>query len=95
MGGAIARPARRTLWQREHPDEYEQGGSGGQTWVQPALWTTGDWNTFFGFGTNILVNMLVLRRDHGATRRGIRMWRRHDLKDAVPFRSKRKRVKQH
>ena len=62
---------------------------------KPALWTTGDWNTFFGFGTNILVNMLVLRRDHGATRRGIRMWRRHDLKDAVPFRSKRKRVKQH
>ena len=61
---------------------------------KPALWTTGDWNTFFGFGTNILVNMLVLRRDHGATRRGIRMRRRHDLKDAVPFRSKRKRVKQ-
>jgi adenine/guanine/hypoxanthine permease len=27
---------------------------------KPALWTTGDWNAFFGFGTNILVNMLVL-----------------------------------
>ncbi len=27
---------------------------------QPALWTAGDWNAFFGFGTNILVNMLVL-----------------------------------
>jgi adenine/guanine/hypoxanthine permease len=27
---------------------------------RPALWTTGDWNAFFGFGTNILVNMLVL-----------------------------------
>jgi adenine/guanine/hypoxanthine permease len=26
----------------------------------PALWTRGDWNAFFGFGTNILVNMLVL-----------------------------------
>jgi adenine/guanine/hypoxanthine permease len=26
----------------------------------PTLWTTGDWNAFFGFGTNILVNMLVL-----------------------------------
>jgi AGZA family xanthine/uracil permease-like MFS transporter len=25
-----------------------------------ALWTPGDWNAFFGFGTNILVNMLVL-----------------------------------
>src|SRR3979490_3133903 len=27
---------------------------------QPVLWTSGDWNAFFGFGTNILVNMLVL-----------------------------------
>src|ERR1700739_3487852 len=27
---------------------------------RPALWTLGDWNAFFGFGTNILVNMLVL-----------------------------------
>src|SRR3979411_2684541 len=27
---------------------------------KPVLWTTGDWNAFFGFGTNILVNMLVL-----------------------------------
>ena len=27
---------------------------------RPAIWTPGDWNAFFGFGTNILVNMLVL-----------------------------------
>src|ERR1700719_3403881 len=27
---------------------------------RPTLWTGGDWNAFFGFGTNILVNMLVL-----------------------------------
>jgi adenine/guanine/hypoxanthine permease len=27
---------------------------------KPAIWTSGDWNAFFGFGTNILVNMLVL-----------------------------------
>src|SRR5438067_1523922 len=27
---------------------------------RPALWVAGDWNAFFGFGTNILVNMLVL-----------------------------------
>src|SRR5688572_31510564 len=27
---------------------------------EPALWTPGDWNALFGFGTNILVNMLVL-----------------------------------
>jgi adenine/guanine/hypoxanthine permease len=26
----------------------------------PSIWTSGDWNSFFGFGTNILVNMLVL-----------------------------------
>lgn len=26
----------------------------------PRIWTPGDWNAFFGFGTNILVNMLVL-----------------------------------
>ena len=26
----------------------------------PRFWTPGDWNAFFGFGTNILVNMLVL-----------------------------------
>jgi AGZA family xanthine/uracil permease-like MFS transporter len=27
---------------------------------RPVLWTPGDWNAFFGFGTNILVNMLTL-----------------------------------
>ena len=27
---------------------------------KPSLWSPGDWNAFFGFGTNILVNMLVL-----------------------------------
>src|SRR3954469_11181407 len=30
------------------------------TTSKPALWTPGDWNALFGFGTNILVNMLVL-----------------------------------
>ena len=30
------------------------------TTFKPAVWTPGDWNAFFGFGTNILVNMLVL-----------------------------------
>src|SRR5882672_4317620 len=28
--------------------------------TNPKLWVPGDWNAFFGFGTNILVNMLVL-----------------------------------
>src|SRR5436853_189283 len=28
--------------------------------LRPTIWTAGDWNAFFGFGTNILVNMLVL-----------------------------------
>ncbi|HTD89067.1 MAG TPA: hypothetical protein VK663_00255 [Burkholderiales bacterium] len=27
---------------------------------KPVVWTPGDWNAFFGFGTNILVNMLTL-----------------------------------
>jgi adenine/guanine/hypoxanthine permease len=27
---------------------------------KPSLWTPGDWNAYFGFGTNILVNLLVL-----------------------------------
>src|ERR1700740_2177421 len=30
------------------------------TMHKPALWVPRDWNAFFGFGTNILVNMLVL-----------------------------------
>src|SRR5690606_34636218 len=30
------------------------------TTYKPKLWTPGDWNAFFGFGTNILVNLLVL-----------------------------------
>jgi adenine/guanine/hypoxanthine permease len=30
------------------------------TMRKPVLWTASDWNAFFGFGTNILVNMLVL-----------------------------------
>jgi AGZA family xanthine/uracil permease-like MFS transporter len=35
-------------------------GSAGQSGFKPVLWTPGDWNAFFGFGTNVLVNMLVL-----------------------------------
>jgi adenine/guanine/hypoxanthine permease len=30
------------------------------TMGRPTLWTPGDWNAFFGFGTNILVNVLTL-----------------------------------
>ena len=30
------------------------------TEASPKLWTPGDWNALFGFGTNILVNLLVL-----------------------------------
>jgi adenine/guanine/hypoxanthine permease len=30
------------------------------TTFKPKIWTPGDWNAFFGFGTNILVNMLTL-----------------------------------
>ncbi|MCA6117485.1 regulator [Bradyrhizobium sp. WSM 1738] len=35
-------------------------GTAGTSEFKPALWTPGDWNALFGFGTNILVNMLVL-----------------------------------
>ncbi len=28
--------------------------------TKPKIWVTGDWNAFFGFGTNILVNLLTL-----------------------------------
>lgn len=30
------------------------------TLTKPKLWVPGDWNAFFGFGTNILVNLLTL-----------------------------------
>jgi len=30
------------------------------TTMRPKLWVPGDWNAFFGFGTNILVNLLTL-----------------------------------
>ena len=30
------------------------------TATRPKIWTPGDWNAFFGFGTNILVNLLTL-----------------------------------
>jgi AGZA family xanthine/uracil permease-like MFS transporter len=38
----------------------ESGAAVAKSDFKPALWTPGDWNAFFGFGTNILVNMLVL-----------------------------------
>src|ERR1700737_1386262 len=28
--------------------------------TKPAIWAPGDWNAYFGFGTNILVNLLTL-----------------------------------
>ena len=28
--------------------------------TKPKIWVPGDWNAFFGFGTNILVNLLTL-----------------------------------
>ncbi|HKX61732.1 MAG TPA: regulator, partial [Verrucomicrobiae bacterium] len=28
--------------------------------IRPKVWVPGDWNAFFGFGTNILVNLLTL-----------------------------------
>ncbi len=34
--------------------------SSAMTAFRPKLWVPGDWNAFFGFGTNILVNVLTL-----------------------------------
>ncbi len=34
--------------------------SSAATPFRPRLWVPGDWNAFFGFGTNILVNLLTL-----------------------------------
>src|SRR5438045_5536875 len=35
-------------------------GTAGKPDFKPVLWTPGDWNAFFGCGTNIFFNMLVL-----------------------------------
>jgi adenine/guanine/hypoxanthine permease len=34
--------------------------SAASTNFKPKLWVPGDWNAFFGFGTNILVNVLTM-----------------------------------
>ncbi len=49
-----------TISSREHHDEHEHGDCRTNPISSRYLWTPGDWNAFFGFGTNILVNMLVL-----------------------------------
>jgi AGZA family xanthine/uracil permease-like MFS transporter len=36
------------------------GTIGSNAAFKPAVWVPGDWNAFFGFGTNILVNLLTL-----------------------------------
>src|SRR6202011_4054863 len=45
---------------RINPDHRQEAVMTASETKSPALWTSGDWNAFFGFGTNILVNMLVL-----------------------------------
>ena len=32
----------------------------GNSEYKPKLWVPGDWNAFFGLGTNVLLNVLVL-----------------------------------
>ena len=32
----------------------------GSMTTKPKLWVSGDWNAFFGLGTNVLLNVLVL-----------------------------------
>ena len=36
------------------------GTTAPNTNFKPKIWVPGDWNAFFGFGTNILVNLMVL-----------------------------------
>src|ERR1700736_3724587 len=45
---------------RINPDHRQEAVMAASQTKSPALWTSGDWNAFFGFATNILVNMLVL-----------------------------------
>ncbi len=56
---------------------------------KPKLWVPGDWNAFFGFGTNILVNMLCAHRPaalraQDARRAGVRPHPARHRPDAVP-----------
>src|SRR2546423_11167626 len=37
-----------------------KGSSKGSSEFKPRLWVPGDWNAFFGLGTNVLLNVLVL-----------------------------------
>src|SRR5262252_3678843 len=39
---------------------YRTRGGTVMATMKPRLWVPGDWNAFFGFGTNILVNLLTL-----------------------------------
>ena len=47
-------PRRAARMSEEPPDETPRSA------VNPKFWVPGDWNALFGFGTNILVNVLVL-----------------------------------
>src|SRR5512135_27256 len=56
---ACAIATARTMRKCEEPDMTAEQAVTAPT-TRPVLWTPGDWNAFFGFGTNILVNLLVL-----------------------------------
>jgi adenine/guanine/hypoxanthine permease len=43
-----------------HPTKAEEDISMSTAAYAPRWWVPGDWNAFFGFGTNILVNLLVI-----------------------------------
>src|SRR3954470_17917467 len=62
MAARAATPAARSLPRRRSPHRITAQTEGVRTMTanKPALWTPGDWNAFFGFGTNILVNLLAL-----------------------------------
>ena len=55
-----ARPSPRASTPRARRPEQGDRHGRRQRRRRPKLWTPGDWNALFGFGTNILVNLLVL-----------------------------------
>ena len=53
-------PPRSAPPRARHEKRTERHGNEDTLKPGPKLWAPGDWNALFGFGTNILVNLLVL-----------------------------------
>ena len=63
MDGFPICPGSWRLWRKANKKGIEQLAAERKRVMnnqRPAIWTPGDWNAYFGFGTNILVNLLTL-----------------------------------